>query len=180
MSNIKSTGPKSLAGKEIASINAFKHGLTAQKWISPELEKYFEQVLKSLTQEYLPQTPTEIILVERVATTMTKARRLNNIEDAQFQLSRRLVAQDLVGGIAPHRKDMLRLTRENAAINEGIIKLHEAASIPTIEVMNIINRQQNSLSRQLSKELSELITVIRLRENLEQANKPEGTGDQED
>ena len=164
MSNTKSTGPKSLAGKEIASINAFKHGLTAQKWISPELGKYFEQVLKALTHEYLPQTPTEILLVERVATTMTKAKRLTNIEDAQFQLARRLVAQDLAGGIAPHRKDMLRLTREDATINQEIIKLHQDASMPRIEVMNIINRQQNSLSRQLSKELSELITLTRMRQ----------------
>jgi len=170
MSNTKSTGPKSLAGKEIASINAFKHGLTAQKWISPELGKYFEQVLKALTDEYLPQTPTEILLVERVATTMTKAKRLTNIEDAQFQLARRLVAQDIDGGVAPHRKDMLRLTRENATINQEIIKLHQDASMPSIEVMNIINRQQNSLSRQLSKELSELITIIGLRKNLTVTN----------
>ena len=154
-----------MAGKEISSINAFKHGLSAQKWISPELGKYFEQILKALTHEYLPQTPTEILLVERIATTMTKAKRLNNIEDAQFQLARRIVAQDLAEGIAPHRKDMLRLTRENATINQEIIKLHEDASMPRIEVMNLINRQQNSLSRQLSKELSELIIVVERRKN---------------
>ena len=165
MSKNQSTGPRSLAGKEIASLNAFKHGLTSQKWISPELSQYFQKIVERLTAEYLPQTPTEILMVERVAITMTKSKRLTNIEDAQFQLARKLVVQDLTGGIAPHRKNMLRLTRENATINQEIIKLHEDASMPSIEVMNLINRQQNSLSRQLSKELSEMITVINLRKS---------------
>jgi len=163
MSKAKPPGPRSIAGKEISSINAFKHGLTAQKWTSPELGEYFEKVLRSITKEYLPQTPTEILLVERVATTITKIRRLNNIEDAQYQLARQLIAQKLQDPGAHYDPTLLKNTQSNSARNLEIVELHQAASMPSLNIMNLVNRQQNSLSRQLSKELSELITVVGLR-----------------
>lgn len=181
MTKLKTPGPKSEAGKAIASINAFKHGLTSQKWLDGEHEDYFKKILGSLTDEYLPQTPTEILMVERVAVTMTKARRLNSIEDAQYQLAKELVAQRLKGGIPMHEHNFLRPDANNTKWNEAVLNLHQNASMPSLEVMNIINRQQNSLSRQLPKELSELITIINLRKNQKtQGNqKPEIEGPKE-
>jgi hypothetical protein len=167
MSSTRSTGPKSQAGKLISSINAFKHGLTAQKWLGPEQQKYFEQIVKSLTAEYLPHTPTEIIMIERVAITLTKSKRLNDIEDAQYKLAKELVTQKLNGHISPQINTILRLVQGDVAQNQMKLKLQQDASLPALETMNIIHRQQNTLSRQLSKELSELITVIKLRKNLE-------------
>ena len=172
MSKTPSSRPRSQAGKEISSINAFKHGLTSQKWISPELGKYFQKIIERLTDEYLPQTPTEILMLERVAITMTKVKRLNDIEDAQHQLARELVAQKLKGTISPYIETLLRPVSGDAARNQEILKLQQDASLPSLEVMNIVNRQQNSLSRQLSKELSELITVINLRKNRKAALNP--------
>jgi hypothetical protein len=166
MSSSKSTGPKSQTGKEIASMNAFKHGLTAQKWMSPELGRYFDQVLRALNQEYFPKTPTEILMVERVATTMTKIKRLNSIEDAQHQLAKELVKQRLGGIISPNEMKLLRPVPNDVVGNEEKLLLQQEASMPSLEIMNLINRQQNSLSRQLSKELSELITIIERRKNL--------------
>ena len=163
MSKTKSSGPRSLSGKEIASMNAFKHGLSAQKWISPELERHFEQIIKALTYEYQPQTPTEVLMVERVATTMTKIKRLNTIEDAQYQLAKELIAQKLQGLVSPNNDKILRPVSGDEVRNRENLKLQQEASLPSLEVMNLINRQQNSLSRQLSKELSELITIIGLR-----------------
>ena len=171
MTKLKTPGPKSEAGKAIASINAFKHGLTSQKWLDGEHEDYFKKILGSLTDEYLPQTPTEILMVERVAVTMTKAKRLNGIEDAQYQLAKELVAQRLKGGIPMHVHDILRPIAGDSTQNQANLKLLQDASMPSLEVMNIINRQQNSLSRQLSKELSELITVINLRKNRQTVSK---------
>lgn len=170
MTKLKTPGPKSEAGKAITSINAFKHGLTSQKWLDAKHEDYFKKILGSLTDEYLPQTPTEILMVERVAVTMTKARRLNGIEDAQYQLAKELVAQRLKGGIPMHVHDILRPIAGDSAQNQANLTLQQDASMPSLEVMNIINRQQNSLSRQLSKELSELITVINLRKNRQAAS----------
>jgi len=161
----KSTGPKSVAGKEIASLNAFKHGLSSRKWLDEKQAAYFERIVLSLTGEYQPRTPTEILMIERVAVTMTKSKRLTDIEDAQYQLAKELVAQKLDGFIPSQNQTILRPTPDDAARNSEILKLQQDASIPRIEVMNVINRQQNALSRQLSKELSELITVINLRKN---------------
>lgn len=165
MSNNQSTGPKSAAGKEASSMNATKHGLTSQKWLSPELSQFFQKTLSRLMDEYLPQTPTELLMLERVATTMTKAKRLNDLEDAQYQLARELVIQDYSLPTSMRRGGLLKLVANDGARNQEILKLQQDASMPSLEVMNIINRQQNSLSRQLSKELSELITVINLRKN---------------
>jgi len=169
MSKTKSSGPRSLTGKEIASMNAFKHGLSAQKWISPELDDYFHQILKGLSNEYLPQTPTEILLVERVANTITKIRRLNIIEDAQYQLAKEKVIehQQFTSFVSP---SMRRLTDGEAPRDADLRKLEQVASMPNAEVMSIINRQQNSLSRQVSKEISELISLIERRKNLKASN----------
>ena len=169
----KSTGPKSSAGKEISSLNAFKHGLTSRNWLDEKQAAYFEAILVSLTREYQPQTPTEVLMIERVAVTMTKSKRLNDIEDAQYQLAKELVAQRLRSPISPTNHDLLRPVHGEITHNQEITKLQQDASLPRLEVMNIINRQQNALSRQLSKELSELITVINLRKN--QAPKPSTT-----
>jgi len=159
----KSTGPKSAAGKEISSLNAFKHGLTSRNWLDEKQADYFEMILVGLNKEYQPQTPTEVLMIERVAVTMTKAKRLSDIEDAQYQLAKELVAQRFKNGIPMHVHDMLRPIQGDSAHNQAILKLQQEACMPNIETMNIINRQQNALSRQLSKELSELITIISLR-----------------
>jgi len=159
----KSTGPKSAAGKEISSLNAFKHGLTSRHWLDGKQADYFEMILVGLNKEYQPQTPTEVLMIERVAVTMTKAKRLSDIEDAQYQLAKELVAQRLKNGIPTHVHDMLRPIQGDSVYNQAILKLQQEACMPNIETMNIINRQQNALSRQLSKELSELITIINLR-----------------
>ena len=169
----KSPGPKSQAGKDISSLNAFKHGLSSRHWVDENQAVYYEMILISLTREYQPQTPTEVLMIERVSVTMTKAKRLTDIEDAQYQLAKELVAQKLKGLVPGHRDDILRPVLGDAERNQEILKLQQDASLPSIEVMNLINRQQNALSRQLSKELSELITVIELRKNRQANTKPQ-------
>ena len=179
----KSPGPKSQAGKDISSLNAFKHGLSSRHWLDENQAVYYEMILISLTREYQPQTPTEVLMIERVSVTMTKAKRLTDIEDAQYQLAKELVAQTLNGLVPLHRSDILRPVQGNAGRNREILKLQQDASLPSIEVMNLINRQQNALSRQLSKELSELITVVNLRKtkviNPAPPNSIEGSNESE-
>jgi hypothetical protein len=179
----KSSGSKSQAGIKVSSLNAFKHGLTSRQWLDEKQAVYFETILASLTQEYRPQTPTEVLMIERVAATMTKTKRLSDIEDAQYQLAKELVAQALNGLVPLHRSDILRPVQGDAGRNREILKIQQDASLPSIEVMNLINRQQNALSRQLSKELSELITVVNLRKtkviNPAPPNSIEGSNESE-
>ncbi len=52
----RSTGPKSVAGKQKSSLNALRHGLTGQIVVMPteDLDAY-QSHLKSFVDEYLPQ-----------------------------------------------------------------------------------------------------------------------------
>jgi hypothetical protein len=53
----KSTGPKTHKGKALASMNALKHGLTAQKLLMPgESAEEFEALLAELFREHRPET----------------------------------------------------------------------------------------------------------------------------
>jgi hypothetical protein len=65
----KSQGPTSEAGKEAASRNNFRHGLTGHvfafmSWEDPE---GFDALHNALCEEYNPATVTELVLVEKMA-----------------------------------------------------------------------------------------------------------------
>ncbi|MBV9499007.1 MAG: hypothetical protein JO138_06520 [Acidobacteriaceae bacterium] len=63
-----SCGPRSSAGKETVSFNAFRHGLTGRFKIMPyESEQDYEEFLDGLRDEHRPSTPTEHLLVDRMA-----------------------------------------------------------------------------------------------------------------
>jgi hypothetical protein len=63
-----STGPKTAEGKQTVSQNNFRHGLAgAFHFLRWEKPTDFDQLLLGLTTEHKPQTPTEKILVERMA-----------------------------------------------------------------------------------------------------------------
>ena len=47
--------------------NALTHGLTSQSITSSTDQKIYQQMYDELTLEYLPQTVTERMLIERVA-----------------------------------------------------------------------------------------------------------------
>jgi hypothetical protein len=64
-----STGPASAAGKEASSKNAVRHGLTGHVFFLLEWEdaEDFDRLEQALCKEHHPQTPTEQILVEKMA-----------------------------------------------------------------------------------------------------------------
>src|SRR5205807_2613098 len=60
--------PKSSTGKRTVSFNAFRHGLTGRFKIMPyESEQEYEELLDGLREEHHPTTPTEHLLVDRMA-----------------------------------------------------------------------------------------------------------------
>ena len=64
----KSTGPKSDEGKAKSSLNRLSHGLTSNATIVPgEDPEEFIALLYDLMGEFDPATPTEQILVEKMA-----------------------------------------------------------------------------------------------------------------
>src|ERR1700688_399016 len=82
-----STGPKTDLGKQRASQNAVRHGLTAETVIVPleDAEDYqaFEQVV---TADYEAETAVERELVLRLASLLWRLRRATSIETGLFQI----------------------------------------------------------------------------------------------
>jgi hypothetical protein len=63
-----STGPKTETGKAASSQNSWKHGLFGVfRVLNTESQLAYQDLLQSLQSEYNPATPTEAILVERMA-----------------------------------------------------------------------------------------------------------------
>jgi len=79
----KSTGPKSAAGKQIARMNALKHGLQAEHVVIPgEDPEEFEALLSSLEEDYQPVGSREGLLVERIADYTWRLQRARLMETA--------------------------------------------------------------------------------------------------
>jgi hypothetical protein len=83
-----STGPRTDLGKTRASMNALKHGITAQQIVVPgEDPAAFDQHLEQVRQALQPDGALEEQLAERIAVCMWRLRRLYNIEAGIFSLS---------------------------------------------------------------------------------------------
>jgi hypothetical protein len=84
---LASTGPKTESGKQRASQNAVRHGLTAETVILPleDAEDYqaFEQ---TVTADYEAETAVERELVLRLASLLWRLRRATSIETGLLQI----------------------------------------------------------------------------------------------
>ena len=79
----KSTGPKSAQGKQVARMNALKHGLQAQHVVIPgEYPEEFETLLRSRESHYKPIGPIERGLVEKIAIETRRQQRASLTETA--------------------------------------------------------------------------------------------------
>jgi hypothetical protein len=89
---LKSTGPKTEAGKEQSRCNAYRHGLTAETVITclDDLEDYkvFEA---TIIADYEPETAVERELVLRLASLLWRSRRAILIESGLFAIQSEIV-----------------------------------------------------------------------------------------
>src|SRR5262249_25708672 len=84
---LKSTGPRTLHGKQAARRNALRHGLTAETLIEPlEDPESYRAFEAAIVAEYLPQGPVEKELVHRLASLFWRLRRATSIETGLFRL----------------------------------------------------------------------------------------------
>jgi len=78
---LKSTGPKSVEGKAKSSQNAISHGFFSRKVVlEGENAQEFEQLRDALLAEHQPRTVTEQFFVERMAISMWRLNRAQEIE----------------------------------------------------------------------------------------------------
>lgn len=84
----KSTGAKTAEGKSIVAKNALKHGVFAKQLVlSDENPEDYQQLFNELQTALNPVGALEYSLVERVAVTLWRQRRLIRSETAHIQLS---------------------------------------------------------------------------------------------
>src|SRR5437764_15355756 len=81
----KSHGPVTPEGRATSSRNSTRHGLTAKTLILPgESYEDFQQLLADYVDQFKPQTNVEMDLVESMAVTQWRLRRLSVIESNLF------------------------------------------------------------------------------------------------
>ena len=73
----KSTGPRTIGGKAVASQNSVKHGLLAERdVITSESQTDFDLYRQQLLDELNPLSPMESILAERIVTLSWRLKRV--------------------------------------------------------------------------------------------------------
>jgi hypothetical protein len=85
----KSTGPRTLKGKQVSSGNAVKHGIFAQGIVADGLEQSSEWAshLHSMKDEFKPDGYFENLLVERIAGLLWRLHRVARHEGALLKSS---------------------------------------------------------------------------------------------
>ena len=84
----KSTGPKTVEGKQRSSMNAMTHGIFAQIPILPgEDRENLTALADAINQAYNPQDAMEIMLVERIIVASFRQIRLREAEAAQVKIN---------------------------------------------------------------------------------------------
>ena len=104
---LKSTGPKSEAGKQRSRRNALKHGFTAETVIEPlEYPEEYRALEEAIVSEYLPRTPVEQELVHRLASVFWRLRRASSIETGLLRMQGEIL-------------HAFRSSRQNAAMSSA-------------------------------------------------------------
>jgi hypothetical protein len=81
-----STGPRTEEGKATASQNAMRHGLSSRIFLVLDWENEYEfaELLANLRAEHQPRTPTEALLVQRMAEHFWLSQRAIRLQDLSF------------------------------------------------------------------------------------------------
>jgi len=98
----KSTGPTSIAGKLKVSGNRITHGILSNKLLlAGEAQEDYQALLDDLQQQLRPVGPLELSLVEKIALTLWRQRRLVHAETATIELATnpRRIASEVESGM---------------------------------------------------------------------------------
>ena len=82
-----SGGPKTDKGKAISSRNSTTHGLTARQWVNNDEQVLFNMTVEALIIDFAPQSFIENLLITKVAECSVRLIRIQNAENALFDLA---------------------------------------------------------------------------------------------
>lgn len=132
---LKSTGPKTPEGRAIVGRNAIKYGLYSQEVVLKgglvsEDSKEFEELLRGLVADFQPVGSMETIMVEKIAATCWRLKRLFRAECGSIKTN-------IINADKDNRFDQTTpqcpigihdlLSRENLSLNELIKEMMEYA-----------------------------------------------------
>jgi hypothetical protein len=150
----RSTGPKTKAGKAQSRKNAWKHGLTAKALvINGENPKDFELLRAAYEVQFKPQNALQLELVERLAVTTWRLRRIPVFEVALIEARR---AQVNVLRFSDKIENQAELTGKALIIDSrnqdslGKLSRYEAA------LLNVFNRTLHQLMLIQDREAREI------------------------
>lgn len=142
--NAKKGGVKTAEGKAVARLNALKHGLLSQEiLLTGENEEALAELEERLTTELQPQGELEIILVDRLASSLWRLRRALAVESANMEYE----YQDRINDSYPFSKN--KMQRQLLALRDML------ASNSTEKIL----RYETAIERQIYKALHELIRL---------------------
>ncbi len=93
-----STGPRTRHGKDAASMNAVKHGMTANVAVLPhECAPDYDTMRASLVEPYTPANGAELMLIDQIVSGYWRTIRARRFETAMFD--NQIRTRKIVNGI---------------------------------------------------------------------------------
>jgi hypothetical protein len=140
-----STGPRTEPGKQRSSLNALRHGLTAQTAVLPtEDPETYQRHIQQFLDEYAPATATETQLVHEIANT---AWRLNRIPFLEAEL--------LSAGLLPNAPSPQTLIAQLATLGLHGTRLSRQFQ-KALDQLREIQEERRHLERRQLTEAAEL------------------------
>ena len=146
-----STGPKTETGKQISSMNAFRHGLSGNHLLlQPHEHEAYTRLTSALTREYAPATESESQFVQKIIDCHTRLNRIAAIENNILSV-----------GVTRHTNPDSTPDSINDATTESMIA-QAAAWAAEAGTFDKLSRYESRISRQLiqyTKELDRIQTA---------------------
>src|SRR6267378_7096742 len=143
----KSTGPRTVAGKQRSSLNALRHGLTGQTVVLPtdDLSAY-QRHCKEFLDQYLPKNKMEVQLTQTIADLTWRLNRITAIE-----------ADLLTMGVDPENNqdtaDMSLVFRQQGQVMANLSMYERRLSVRFKETLNQLREIQ---AERVAQEASEM------------------------
>ena len=126
-----STGPRTEQGRKASSMNALRHGLTAQHvTVFDETEADFRRFQRQLMRVLRPEGAMEAQLAERAIICAWRLRRVYRIETGMFSKARKLWAptgpslasdiETVYTRLSSQRDDLAKLSRYESSIERSL------------------------------------------------------------
>lgn len=173
-----STGPKTAAGKQRSSLNALRHGLTGQIVVMPneDLQAY-QAHLKSFTDEYNPQGPTEAHLVQALADTSWRLNRVAALETNILTLG--VTQPSPIADAPPQVMDALSIAAALESQSKALANLSmhtQRLSRQFERTVALLRELQKTRQFQQKQQMDDLLDVIEMFESKGEPYNPADDG----